>query len=103
MHRPRILQEAAEELDAAAAYLERERPGYALVFLEAYEEKLGQLARFPETGPLIANAPGGYPLRAFLIGKFPYSIIAGSIDDVVTIVAIAHTSREPNYWHSRVR
>jgi hypothetical protein len=28
MLRLRILREAAEELDAAAAYLERERPGY---------------------------------------------------------------------------
>ncbi|MGB3052330.1 MAG: type II toxin-antitoxin system RelE/ParE family toxin [Polyangiales bacterium] len=103
MHWPRILQEAAEELDAAAAYLGRERPGYALVSLEAYEEKLRQLARFPESSPLIENAPAGYPLRAFLVGKFPYSIIAGPIDGVVTIVAIAHTSREPSYWRSRVK
>ncbi len=37
MSRPRILDEAAEELDAAAAYLEAERPGYSRVFLEAYD------------------------------------------------------------------
>lgn len=40
----RILREAAEELDAAAAYLETQRPGYAALFLDAYEDKLGQLA-----------------------------------------------------------
>jgi len=71
MPRPRILREAAEEVDAAAAYLERERPGYAALFLDAYEEKLRQLARFPASGPAIENAPGGYPLRAFFIGEFP--------------------------------
>jgi len=49
MSRPRILDEAAEELEVAAAYLEAERPGYARVFLEAYEDKLRQLARFPES------------------------------------------------------
>jgi plasmid stabilization system protein ParE len=102
MLRLRILREAAEELDAAAAHLERQRPGYAALFLDAYEEKLRQLARFPASGPPIQNAPGGYPLRAFLIGKFPYSIIAGPIDGVMTIVAVAHTSREPGYWRGRV-
>jgi plasmid stabilization system protein ParE len=98
----RILREAAEELDAAAAYLERQRPGYAALFLDAYEERLRQLARFPASGPAIQNAPGGYPLRAFLIGKFPYSIIAGPIDGVTMIVALAHTSREPGCWRGRV-
>ncbi len=33
MSRLRILDEAAEELEAAAMYLEAERPGYARVFL----------------------------------------------------------------------
>jgi toxin ParE1/3/4 len=102
MLRPRILREAAEELDAAASYLERQRSGYAALFLDAYEEKLRQLARFPASGPAVQNAPGRYPLRAFLIGKFPYSIIAGPIDGVITIVAVAHTSREPGYWRGRV-
>ena len=71
MLRLRIPQEAGEELHAAAAYLERQRPGYAALFLDAYEEKLRQLARFPASGPAIQNAPSRYPLRAFLIGKFP--------------------------------
>ena len=70
--------------------------------LKLYEEKLRQLARFPASGPAIQNAPRRYPLRAFLIGKFPYSIIAGPIDGVMTIVAVAHTSREPGYWRDRV-
>lgn len=65
MSRPRILDDAAQELDAAAAYLERERPGYAALFLSAYEEKLRQLVRLPESGPLVKNAPAGYKLRAF--------------------------------------
>ena len=102
MPRLRILREAGEELDAAATYLERERPGYAALFLDAYEEKLRQLARFPASGPAIQNPPGGYPLRAFLIGKFPYWIIAGPIDGVMTVVAVAHTSREPGYWRGRI-
>jgi hypothetical protein len=35
-----------------------ERPGYAVLFLDAYEEKLRQLAPLPESGPAIENVPG---------------------------------------------
>ncbi len=102
MSRPRILDEAVEELDAAAAHLEEARPGYARGFLEAYEEKLRQLVRFPESGPLVKNAPAGCELRSFLLRKFRYSIIAGAIGGIPTIVAVAHTSREPGYWRDRL-
>ena len=100
---PRILDEAAEELEAAAAYLEAERPGYARVFLQAYEEKLRQLVRFPESGPLIKNTPTGCKLRSFLIRRFRYTVIAGVVDRVATIVAVAHTSRDPGYWRERLK
>lgn len=40
MAAPGILDEAADELEAAAAYLELERVGYGRLFLDDYEEKL---------------------------------------------------------------
>lgn len=103
MSRPRIVDEAAKELDAAAAYLEEERPGYARLFLQAYERKLHQLVHFPESGPLIRNAPAGYELRSYAIRRFRYSIIAGLIDGIPTIVAVAHASRQPGYWRKRLK
>ena len=103
MSRPRILDEAAEELEAAAAYLEAERPGHARVFLEAYEEKLRQLVRFPESGPLVRNAPPRCELRSFFIRRFRYAVIAGVVGGVPTIVAVAHTSRAPGYWRDRLK
>ncbi len=103
MPRPRILDEAAVELEAAAAYLEEERPGFARVFLASYEEKLRQLVRFPESGPLIKNAPVGSRLRSFLLRRFQYSIIVGWMDGVPTIVAVAHSRRAPGYWRDRVK
>lgn len=103
MARPRILDEAAEELEAAAAHLEQERPGHARLFLDAYEEKLRQLVRFPESGPPVKNTPTGCELRSFLLRKFRYSVVAGVVEGVPTIVAVAHASREPGYWRARVK
>lgn len=45
----RILAEAAEELDDAVAYVERER--YGQILLDEYADKLQQIVRFPESGP----------------------------------------------------
>jgi hypothetical protein len=59
--------------------------------------------RFPESGPLIKNAPDEYQLRSFLIRKFRCSIIAGVIDGIPTIVAVAHASRHPGYWRDRLK
>ena len=98
-----ILAEAAEELEAAAACLERERPGYAVVFLKAYESKIRQLVRFPESGPLVKSAPAGHALRSFGIRGFRHSIIVGRFDGRSTIVAVAHQSREPGYWRDRLK
>jgi len=47
----RILAEAAEELDDAVAYVEREREGYGQILLDEYADKLQQIVRFPESGP----------------------------------------------------
>ena len=42
--------EAVEELENAAAWYERERPGYGALFLAEVRAKAGRAARFPRTG-----------------------------------------------------
>lgn len=98
----RILKEASEELEAAASYFELERPGGGARFLEAYQAKLWQLEHFPRSGPLIEALSPGQQLRAFVIPRFRHMIVAGQFDGVLTIVAVAHTSRAPHYWRRRV-
>ena len=48
MTKLRILDEAAREVEAAAEYIEEQRTGYGRLFVQAYEKKLAQIARFPE-------------------------------------------------------
>ena len=102
MNPPRILDEAADELARAAAYLEGERPGCAQAFLGAYEETLNQLVQFPESGPAVAGLSNRCQLRSFLIHRFRYSVIVGIFDGTPTIVAVAHASRKPGYWLERI-
>jgi hypothetical protein len=41
-------------------------------------------------------------VRRFVVLRFPYSIVTAIVDGRRAVVAVAHTSREPNYWHDRV-
>ena len=47
------------ELAWALEHLEEARPGHARRFLDVYEAKLRQIARFPESGMLIATLQKG--------------------------------------------
>lgn len=102
MSYPKILDEAARELEAAAAYLEAERPGTGRMFMRAYENKLRLVLRFPQSGRLVANTPPGHVIRSFLIPRFRYLIVVGFVEGAPTILAVAHTSRKPDYWRSRL-
>ncbi len=42
-------------------------------------------------------------LRHFALRKFPFSVVYASTTDLIYIVAVAHGSREPEYWRPRVQ
>ena len=102
MARPRILEEAAAELAAAAELIEAERPGYGPLLLEEYARKLQQIARFPLSGAKVLGSESDPSLRSFSLGPFRYVVIVAAMDEPVA-VAVAHTSREPGYWTGRLR
>ena len=61
---------------------------------------------FDEAIRLIASNPERFPScdtrhRWLLMRRFPYQIIYRLNSAGVTVVAVSHTSREPNYWHGR--
>ena len=45
---------------------------------------------------------GEYDTREYVIPRrFPYKIVYRLRTDDIVIVAVAHDSREPGYWHDR--
>jgi plasmid stabilization system protein ParE len=55
---------------------------------------------------LIAAEPNRFPRcderhRYFLMRKFPFQVIYRKKDDLVAVIAVAHTSREPRFWADR--
>lgn len=97
----RILRQAADEAEAAAAWYEQERQGLGGEFVEAIEAAIdviedGFLPLSPMPG--IAGAQGA---KRLILRRFPYDIVIVDRDDERIVVAFAHHSRKPGYWRDR--
>jgi len=90
-------EEAAADYDAAFDwYLERS-PDAAGAFDTEFEHALAQIAQAPDRW-----ARGSYHTYRFLLRRFPYLVIYREQgQDTIQVLAIAHTSRKPDYWKSR--
>ena len=66
---------------------------FVLEVIEAFET----ISHAPERWPMYL-----YGTRRYLLRRFPFSIVYLDDPDVVTIVAVAHTSRRPGCWRRRV-
>jgi plasmid stabilization system protein ParE len=90
-------EEAAADYDAAFDwYLERS-PDAARAFDAEFERALQEIALAPGRW-----ARGSHQTRRFLLKRFPYLVIYREQNSCVQLLAVAHASRNPNYWKKRV-
>ena len=90
--------EAERELYEAALRYELEVPELGRRFGDEVERVVELLLEHPELGSRLDNS-----LRHFVLRKFPFSVVYAATADLIYIVAIAHGSREPEYWRLRVQ
>lgn len=87
---------AAGELEEAAAFYARIRPGLGDTFLTEVRHAVDALAASP-----LAGTPMESDLRWWLVKRFPYSVLYRVRGDHIRILAIAHQKRRPFYWRGR--
>ena len=87
---------AREDQREAVAWYRKESQALARRFMTDREETLERIARSPFQLPLT-----GRGCRKARLSVFPYSIIFFQLPSSVLIVAVAHDSRRPEYWHKR--
>jgi plasmid stabilization system protein ParE len=94
--------EASDELEDAAVYYNRQRPGLGIELVEAVDAALERIARWPHIGRVVPGVPDEVPARRFPIERFPYHIVYLEWAGVLRILAFAHDRRRPGYWLARV-
>ena len=95
----RILSNAASDADIEAAFewYESEQPGLGLEFLN--ETRATHLRILDEPLKYAVLRSG---IRRAITRRFPYGIYFSIEDDVVLIIAVLHTARDPAEWQFRV-
>jgi hypothetical protein len=88
---------AKEEMVEATTFYEARARNLGAVFLRSIEEHLDQIQRTPSAAPVVW--PG---IRRKMLLKFPYAVLYHDGPDEITVVAIAHLHRLPNYWSDRL-
>ena len=89
---------AASELIKSPEFYERRNPTLGEFFLSTFEVTLPRIQPNPELGSRADRMP-----RSWKTKRFPFRIIYLEQPDRFWIVAVAHLSRNPNYWIQRLR
>lgn len=90
---------ARDEVIAAAEYYEQQGVGLGERFLTTIDKAVAEISSWPNSWP---TSFGGTRRRS-LKSPFPYSIFYLVEGGEIVIVAVAHTSRLPDCWISRLR
>ena len=89
--------EAEAELNSAVEFYEAHEKGLGYEFsLEIYAA-VERAAAYPDAWPLFDG-----DIRRCLVGRFPYGILYAVGADEISVVAVMHLHREPDYWKKRV-
>lgn len=101
MHLP-FEADAFDEFQSAAAWYERERKGYGLLFVPEVEQLMERAAQFPRSGSRAVELSPELDVRRFVSRPFPYTVVTAIVGGRRARVAVTHTSREPDYWRDRL-
>lgn len=98
MRRVRFVAAARREFLAGVIYYNEERAGLGARFTAAVEEATARAAAFPLTGSRASKST-----RRVFVRDFPFAVVYRPATDEIIVFALAHHSRRPGYWLSRVQ
>ena len=91
----RFTAKARTEFEDAAYWYEEKRKGLGAQFVLVVEAKLDSIRKAPGLFPSI------YKYQRAVVKRFPFAIFFEVVDDNIHVLAIYHTSREPQVFDDR--
>ena len=81
----------------AAVFYDSKREGLGRLFLEAVRSTEARLMRHPRLWAFRVK-----PVRSCRVERFPYRLYYVEESNRIVVVAVAHASRHPDYWKTRL-
>jgi plasmid stabilization system protein ParE len=97
----RVLAEAESELRSAVLYYEERQVGLGSDLQDRVSKAIHEIAGDPLRFPLYEGKHLTRAFRRATVERFPYLLVYEVRDDEVLVVAVAHSGRDPAYWHER--
>lgn len=94
--------EAEEEFRQYIRRYERESPGLGDRLWSEIEAAIDLISSHPSIGEVIRRVRTRGTVRRVPLRHFPFLLVYREHPDHLEVVALAHTSRKPNYWRSRL-
>lgn len=85
------------DVEAAFDWYEIEEPGLGFQFLEGLR---AGYQRILETPLAFQDLRSG--IRRALTRRFPYAVYFSTEDEIIVVVAVLHTARDPAEWQRRI-
>ena len=98
-----VRPEAEVEANQAAAWYEERQAGLGISFMAELEESFKTIESNAFGQPELEFAEfenAGF--RRCTLRRFPYLVLFTIRENEAVVVAIAHTSRKPDYWTDRI-
>ena len=91
-----IRSEAETDIEEAAIWYEKQRPGLGDEFLDELRSIFNTISETPAIYPVVHRGT-----RRALIRRFPFGVYFRIEDAQVIVFAIIHGSRHPRRWRQR--
>lgn len=98
MYEVEIHEEADQELQAIAVFYESKKAGLGEAFLTELARTFETIAAYPHSSAAFYDE-----YRRSNMNKFPYGVVYRAEGEKVTVYAVAHFRRRPDYWKKRRR
>jgi hypothetical protein len=98
VNRVKFVAAARREFLFEVVYYNKKEPGLGAHFSAAVEAATARALAFP-----LAGAPTCKNTWQVFVKDFPFSVVYRPDADGIIIFALAHHSRRPDYWQSRVQ
>ena len=92
-----VSDEAEIDFDKSYEYYYKDNPNVADIFFQSINLSLENVKQYPFSFPEIHKN-----VRKYVVKKFPFVIYYQVTESVIRIIAIFHTSRNPEIWNDRV-
>ena len=89
---------AVAEIDREVDYYESHQPGLGIELEDEIDATFSLILRFPEVAPRWRDRSDR---RVAVLGRFPFTIPYQITHEGIVVLALAHTSRRPDYWSKR--